>query len=51
MRRFPPLKDVKTTNVFPTEPAPIGLNYYVSIPELRGFDWCRPEWNYFLQQA
>jgi hypothetical protein len=56
MSEYIPIQELNVTNVFPTEPAPPGLNYYVAVKEL---PYAREElhysrlrdWNTFLYKA
>jgi len=51
MSRFIPLQAINVTNVFPKEPAPPGLNYYIPMKELPYFSWCTNDWNIFLRRV
>lgn len=51
MSEYIPIQELNVTNVFPTEPAPPGLNYYVAIKELPCLPWDFHEWNKLLYKA
>jgi hypothetical protein len=48
---FIPIRKINVTNVWPTEPAPLGLNYYVAIRELQYPSEDIQSWNSFLSRA
>jgi hypothetical protein len=48
---YMPIKNINVTNVFPTEPAPPGLNYYVAIKELPYPADSLVNWNFFLKSV